>query len=310
MNQPSSSPLKEVEIDPSDLLSLGSYWKGRLAALSPLERPAQSAPGSYLNPVLFGKDGSIHAELQPVLDVLANPWASAALMNITTESVIDWIVYHAANGQAAAVSHVDESYWLQQPPPIPGIVQQLRQRLLPGAGLDRLDWRLARTETWVLWAAVDLLYGQETRPARFSLSDLSAALDLPLQGIHLLAAHFRDSLQLPIPPQAELLAACDSLVGKGLLGKMGTDYLAGDELQELARQLDNIHWYTTLRISSELQTGEVALFDLWLLQWDSGQCLAWYVLEDQVVTLGRQPEQLIGMLESALLNPGTYFKQP
>lgn len=310
MNQPSPSPFREVEIDPSDLISLGSCWKGQFSPLSPLERSVNGTAGSFLNPVLFGKDGALHAGMQPVLEVLANPQAAAGIMNITSESLIDWIVYHAANDQAAAISHVDESYWLQQPPPIQVIVQQLRQLLLPGAGLDQLDWRLTRTETWALWAVVDLLYEQEVDQTRFSLSDLAAVLNLPLQGVHLLAAHFRDSLQLPIPPHDELLAACSSLVEKGLIGKMGTDYLAGDEVKELARKMDNIHWYTTLRISSELQTGEVALFELWLMQWDSGQCLAWYVLDEQVVTLGRQPEQLIGMVEAALLKPGAYFKQP
>jgi hypothetical protein len=301
---------QEIKLQPTDLASIGSAWRGPTGEYSLLEKAGSADRLDFGNPALFDSGGKLHEHLADKIAVLADPQAVSGLMSVSGQRVVDLVVCRGAGGQTVAINSADRSLWLQYPAPVVPIVEILEQDLLPPEGeLPTFDLSLTLTQAFVFWGVIDLLRQREETDLgkRFTIRELMAAFDRPARMLDLLAPYYRDCLRLPLPSAQAVEAACGELASKELLGRIGRDFLPGELLIAVARALTVVTWHAVLKVAVHIDGGRPAGIETRLLQGVSGLGLMWHEAGYSVSVTSLTREQIADIVGQTLYDPAVFF---
>lgn len=309
MDNKTPSKFVEIEIQPADLAVLAGACSLPLGALSPLPRPGTGSPQRGYRPAVFDAVGTLQEEVYELLPLLAAPEAAVGLAAVMPQGTLDLMIYHREQ-HSAALTRAEQKLWLQTPAPLPPLLARLEEGLVQAQGaLPHHDLDLTIPAAFALWASLDVLrHADPAAPtARITIAALRQAMDLPLHGTENLAAYYRDCLLLPLPGEEELQQACMSLVEMEWIGRIGNDYLPGENLLALAQALGAIPWHVLARLGIVLPNQEAAGIQVRLMQSASGLGLGWYEFEDRVHLWTLDASGLMNLLQNILSDPGAFF---
>jgi hypothetical protein len=256
------------------------------------------------------------AETSPLLGQLADPHAANGLTFVLPDQIVDMAVYYSRAGaldKTISLTDDGESLRLQSPAPVHDILKLLQiQLLMATQNASPVMVEMPIVPAWLCWAFIDLLReasraGDETADGGYEPETVMGVLGRPFQHFSNLAAYFREALELPLPLNAEVLAALNQLAGAGLVTQTVVGYQPGDFLREQAVEFSDVQAHLLIRTNALLVNGNPASMRNWIFQGKSGNGLLWHEVAGNVAFITLSRSQIITFVGSLLMDPLHFF---
>lgn len=284
----------DITFTPEQFKSLVQFAKPA-NPLSPLFDPGKvSAPGRITNREVVQADGTLHADVMQVMDVLAAPDIQVNIRLANPKRILDTYLYREAKQSIdgwVGLSNKDGEIRIQAPSPMEEYFFAIQAMLGPEPlKFTQVRGTLDVTSAQVFWVLLD-----EYRKGKkaIKLEEIRKGLEAPFNGLDSLGAYFREVLDLLAPSKSEIEKTLLQLTYLELVSPSTDGFLPSDEIARMADDLTVITSHLHFTIKQINSSGEVESARYWVLQGKSGAAYLWYEVNGDVVYRTLTPHSLV-----------------
>ncbi|WP_027185344.1 zinc ribbon domain-containing protein [Desulfovibrio inopinatus] len=311
----------DVPISSEELLSIAKRMNATYSDLSPfalIKAGAGNAPTKEINnPELISNQEELLPDVAQLLNLLTGTQAMGAVTYACDLIALHASAFHVRKGEkvkVAALMDTGKGQRLHYPPDFDNFFRTMEQfwplTVVKRCGLDQ-DFPPA--EAQLLLACVDatrrhyfqaLANGQDiVATPQLTFQDIMAAANASLDGVHLLAPHVTNSLNLSPLGEADAQTGLEALMQKGLLRFSNSMFEIGKEAQKIAVALILPEGHLNALAACHDDNGNILKTSVFAVQGRAGAALMFSGDDDSVKITGLSPAQLFELAATLVMQP-------
>ena len=309
----------DITLTQQELYALGKQLAISFGELSPfkiVEEQGEIPVAPVSNPELVTPDGKLRAELYPCFQSLATSNMQTHLAYMGRLINLDMTLYYPSDsttGRVVSLSAGDEGLRLQNPPPVNSVFTLLSEQI--GTMVTQtsdIDLTLPRDDAWVFmgifdagrrWVLDRMLLGGESDTIALSFNQIVHAMGGDKSWMQWLAKFYADVFDLEVLNEIQVKSSLSSLQAAGLFSESGQRYLLTQTLQALVGSFLILDGHMLLRTSWVTKSGEIASYDVRMVQGLTGAFLSWVNNDQETYIKGISAAAVLELVSRFLHDP-------